>query len=66
MGNTLVTIADNGQGFVVDQGLAAGGKGLSSQQRRAATIGAEIKLESNAAGTVVTLRLPIKQPSMES
>lgn len=62
----VVTIADNGQGFVVEEGLAAGGKGLSSQQRRAAAIGAEIKLESNAEGTAVKLRLPIKQRPMAS
>jgi signal transduction histidine kinase len=57
----IVTIADNGQGFAVDDGYKAGGKGLSSQKRRAMAIGGEIKLESNTAGTLVTLNLPIKQ-----
>ncbi|NMM26776.1 MAG: sensor histidine kinase [Glaciimonas sp.] len=59
-----VTITDNGQGFDVVQGLGSAGKGLSNQVRRAESIGAEILWISTAAGTRLTLRLPIKRPSI--
>lgn len=57
--NVLVVISDNGVGFLVEQGLEKAGKGLRNQLRRAASIGAEIALESGSAGTRLTLRLPI-------
>lgn len=56
-----VTITDNGQGFAVENALNSGGKGLSNQLRRAESIGAEIKWDSNIAGTCFTLLLPIKR-----
>lgn len=59
----VVTITDNGQGFVVESALKSGGKGLSNQMRRAEAIGAEVKLNSSDAGTCFTLRLPIKRKS---
>lgn len=55
----LVIITDNGMGFSVDEGLGKDGKGLRNQMRRAASIGAEVKLESGNPGTRLTLRLPI-------
>lgn len=55
----VVTIADNGQGFAVESALKGSGKGLSNQQRRAASIGAEIGWDSNDKGSRMTLRLPI-------
>jgi signal transduction histidine kinase len=55
-----VVITDNGRGFDVPQGLKNSGKGLGNQLRRAESIGAEIELLSSAAGTCLTLRLPIK------
>jgi len=58
----VVTVTDNGQGFLVESALKNGGKGLSNQMRRADAIGAKINFDSNAAGTCMTLRLPIKQP----
>jgi signal transduction histidine kinase len=56
-----VGIADNGKGFAVEQALQNGGKGLSNQQRRAQAIGGEVRFESSAAGTRLTLRLPLQQ-----
>jgi signal transduction histidine kinase len=55
----VVRIADNGQGFAVEQALQGGGKGLSNQQRRAQAIGATVRWESGALGTCFSLRLPI-------
>jgi signal transduction histidine kinase len=45
----------------VGNALKNGGKGLSNQARRAEAIGAQISWDSNAAGTRLTLRLPIKR-----
>lgn len=58
-----VSIADNGQGFVVEEALKHGGKGLSNQLRRAEAIGAEVRWESSDSGTCFTLRLPIAPES---
>lgn len=57
----LVTITDNGQGFLLEHGLKSGGKGLSNLMRRAESIGAEVSWDSNDAGTCFTLRLPVKR-----
>ena len=59
--HVFVTITDNGQGFSVENALENGGKGLSNQTRRAEALGAQISWDSNAAGTRLTLRLPIKR-----
>lgn len=56
----VVTMTDNGQGFDVAQGHNRAGKGLGNQLRRAESIGAEMRWSSSAAGTCVSLRLPIK------
>ena len=58
-----VSIADNGLGFVVEEALKRGGKGMSNQLRRAETLGAEVRWESNGSGTCFTLRLPISPAS---
>lgn len=58
--DVIVTIADNGPGFSVENKLKSGGKGLSNQLRRAESIGAEISWNSNDAGTCMSLKLPIK------
>ncbi|MFC6283371.1 MULTISPECIES: sensor histidine kinase [Polaromonas] len=60
-GFVTVTIADNGTGFSVAQAMHRGGKGLSNQLRRAQAIGGEVLLESSAAGTQLTLRLPVNR-----
>jgi signal transduction histidine kinase len=57
-GWVCVGIADNGKGFAVAQALGNGGKGLTNQRRRAQAIGGDVELESSAAGTRLTLRLP--------
>jgi signal transduction histidine kinase len=54
-----VRIADNGRGFSVEDNIGNHGKGLANQQRRAASIGAQIAWTSDSCGTVLTLRLPI-------
>lgn len=59
--HVVVTVTDNGAGFSVENALKSGGKGLSNQLRRAEAIGAEVKWDSNNAGTCFTLRLPIKR-----
>jgi signal transduction histidine kinase len=59
--HVVVSIVDNGQGFAVDRALRGGGKGLSNQMRRAESIGAEINLDSNDAGTRFILKLPINR-----
>ncbi|MDF3194548.1 ATP-binding protein [Pseudomonas sp. 1928-m] len=54
-----VIIIDNGQGFTAEQSALLNGKGLKNQQRRAASIGAEVLWHSTTAGVTVTLTLPI-------
>lgn len=54
----VVTISDNGQGFVLEQALHSGGKGLSNQMRRAHAIRAKIAWNSTPAGTCLSLWLP--------
>ncbi|MBH2009951.1 MAG: hypothetical protein I8H71_09660 [Xanthomonadaceae bacterium] len=58
-----VAVADNGQGFSVDDAMKGGGKGLMNQRRRAQAIGGEVLLASSFTGSVLTLRLPEKQPA---
>lgn len=57
----VVAITDNGAGFDVVSAQQQRGRGLSNQVRRAQTIGAEVKWESNSAGTRFLLYLPIKR-----
>ncbi|ABM39376.1 sensor histidine kinase [Polaromonas naphthalenivorans] len=58
-----VAVADNGQGFSVDEAMKGGGKGLMNQRRRAEAIGGEVLLASSSKGSVLTLRLPEKHPA---
>jgi signal transduction histidine kinase len=62
-GWVYVDIADNGRGFAVEKALGNGGKGLSNQLRRAQAIGGDVAFESSAAGTRLTLRLPVHRPA---
>ncbi|MDH5709623.1 MAG: hypothetical protein OEY75_10965, partial [Hylemonella sp.] len=55
----VVTISDNGKGFLLPQALNGNGKGLPNQMRRAQAIGAEINWETSEKGTTLTLSLPI-------
>jgi signal transduction histidine kinase len=61
-GVVCLVITDNGQGFAVHDALLTGGRGLANQQRRARAIGADITLQSTAAGTTLTLELPLHRP----
>jgi signal transduction histidine kinase len=61
-GGVSVVISDNGQGFSLESALQKGGKGLQNQQRRAQSIGGEIRWHSDGSGTRVTLWLPEKRP----
>ena len=61
--HVLVTITDNGQGFILEEALKHGGKGLSNQLRRAEAIGGEVRWHSTDAGTCFTLRLPVLRQS---
>lgn len=55
-----VHIADNGEGFDVAQALSNGtGRGLQNQQRRAASVDGKVHWQSNPAGTLFTLWLPL-------
>lgn len=58
----VVTVSDNGQGFLLEQALSNGGMGLSGQKSRATAIGGEIDWRTSANGTCVSLRLPISRP----
>lgn len=57
----VVTIADNGRGFSLARTFHNSGKGLSNQMRRAQAIGADVQWKSTDAGTILTLRLPIRR-----
>lgn len=56
----VVYVSDNGRGYMVDNALKNGGKGLSNQLRRADAIGGKISFSSDDTGTCLILRLPIK------
>jgi signal transduction histidine kinase len=56
-----VTICDNGQGFVLDEALRSGGKGLHNQLRRASSIAADLRWESGGGATRLHLWLPEKR-----
>ncbi|MRX07778.1 sensor histidine kinase [Pseudoduganella sp. FT25W] len=57
-----VHIADNGGGFDVAQTLyQAGGRGLQNQRRRAASVEGTVNWQSNPAGTLFTLWLPLER-----
>jgi signal transduction histidine kinase len=62
-GWVVVTISDNGQGFDFARADSGSGKGLGNQRRRAQSIGAEILWDSSAAGTRLSLRLPVQRTS---
>ncbi len=61
----VVTISDNGAGFLIERTLQNGGKGLANQMHRAHSIGADVSWDSSDTGTCFTLRLPIKSVSAQ-
>ncbi|MDM0004912.1 7TM diverse intracellular signaling domain-containing protein [Variovorax sp. J22G73] len=56
-----VMIEDNGAGFVLQEALQRGGRGLRNQQRRALAIGGHVSWESGNAGTRLVLWLPLER-----
>jgi signal transduction histidine kinase len=56
-----VMIEDNGAGFVLEEALQSGGRGLRNQQRRALAIGGHVSWESGNAGTRLVLWLPLER-----
>jgi signal transduction histidine kinase len=56
-----VMIEDNGAGFVLEEALQRGGRGLRNQQRRALAIGGHVSWESGNAGTRLVLWLPLER-----
>ena len=56
-----VTLCDNGPGFVLENALASGGKGLHNQLRRAQSIGGQLHWDSAGDGTCLHLWLPEKR-----
>lgn len=59
-GGIQVTVADNGPGFVLADGLKQGGRGLANQLRRAEAIGARLAIRSDEGGTRFSLWLPLQ------
>jgi Histidine kinase-, DNA gyrase B-, and HSP90-like ATPase len=59
----LMQLRDNGRGF--DLSVVKDGHGLTSMQRRAASLGGELHIASNKGeGTIVTLAVPFGQLSL--
>ena len=62
-GELLVEVSDDGRGF---ESETSPGVGLSSMRERAALIGGELEIESEAEqGTRVRLRAPLPQGVLE-
>jgi signal transduction histidine kinase len=53
-----VTICDNGAGFSLEAAMRSGGKGLHNQLRRARSIGAQLRWNSDGSATSLHLWLP--------
>jgi signal transduction histidine kinase len=56
-----VMIIDNGPGFDVQEARLRGGRGLANQERRAAELGGQLRIEASEAGTQLTLLLPVRR-----
>lgn len=54
----IVTIADDGKGFEMD-GIKTSGHGIRNMKSRARRIDAEVSIESDAQGTLLTLIVPL-------
>ncbi|SEA91053.1 hypothetical protein SAMN05444680_104298 [Variovorax sp. YR216] len=61
-GELVLSIRDNGRGFVYESAAPAGtlaGMGLGNMQARASRLGGTLEIHSGTTGTAVTLRCPI-------
>ena len=59
--HVVVSVCDNGCGFLLPQQAESKGRGLPNQRHRAQAIGAELDWVSNSAGTCLALRLPVRR-----
>ena len=59
--HVVVSVCDNGCGFLFQQHAESKGMGLLNQRHRAQAIGAELGWVSNSAGTCLALRLPVRR-----
>jgi signal transduction histidine kinase len=59
--HALISVADDGHGFAVDEqpGGAHQGRGIANMRRRAEAVGGSLAIHSGASGTTVTLAIPI-------
>jgi len=63
-GQTHISIADNGKGFVPERAAIAGGMGLNSMKERAERLGGRLDILSVLGqGTTVTLGVPSHEPT---
>jgi NarL family two-component system sensor histidine kinase LiaS len=61
-GEASLTIEDNGHGF--DRRRTRPGVGLRSMRERVETLGGDVKVESGASGTALSVRVPVDGGSM--
>jgi signal transduction histidine kinase len=61
--SVCLRVSDDGKGFLPSAG--GDGLGLSSIRRHAGSLGGECDIESGAAGTRITVRVPLSQESGE-
>jgi signal transduction histidine kinase len=59
--NALISVADDGHGFSVDDSKTSGpgGRGIANMRRRAEAVGGSLAIQSGSEGTTVTLALPL-------
>lgn len=57
-GEVVLAVADNGRGF--DARARSGGVGLHSMRERVEALGGSLRIESGAAGTSMTARVPLE------
>ena len=59
--HVLLTVSDDGRGFdnAASRSPVSGGFGLFSMRERLALFGGELSIESTAAGTRATVRMPL-------
>jgi signal transduction histidine kinase len=55
----IMTIIDDGSGFQLSEGEAAGGSGLRSMRERAETLGGTLTLTPSTAGTTLKIAVPL-------
>jgi signal transduction histidine kinase len=61
-GKALISVADDGHGFVpaVEKADRPGGRGIGNMRRRAEAVGGTLVIDSSPQGTLITLGLPLR------